>query len=240
MCKKIQPAYRKCRLCWKQIDNDEKSLISHLNIWHKEECKNNQEMDSIGICDEYYRPYDEVNEAKRAISPRDFPKFITDGSYQIDMPLHYYSTWLNEMKETFHLEMEPDFQRGHVWTKEQQIKWLEFLFKGGKSGLVLYFNYPSWHAKVPEGAYNDMVCVDGLQRSTAILKFISDSIPVFGTYYTEFKESRLLNRFMVKININDLKTKKEVLQWYLDMNDGGVVHTSEEILRVKRLLEQEK
>jgi hypothetical protein len=44
---------------------------------------------------------------------------------------------------------------------------------------------------------------------------------------------------IIKLNINDLKTKKEVLQWYLDFNTGGTVHTEEEIVKVKKLLEQE-
>ncbi len=38
--------------------------------------------------------------------------------------------------------------------------------------------------------------------------------------------------------MNDLRTEKEVLQWYVDMNSGGTPHTSEEIERVKRMIEQ--
>lgn len=33
---------------------------------------------------------------------------------------------------------------------------------------------------------------------------------------------------------------KVVLQWYLDMNTGGTVHSEEEIARVRNLLEQEQ
>ncbi len=40
------------------------------------------------------------------------------------------------------------------------------------------------------------------------------------------------------LNVNDLKTEKEVLQWYVDMNAGGTPHTSEEIEKVKRMIEQ--
>jgi hypothetical protein len=40
--------------------------------------------------------------------------------------------------------------------------------------------------------------------------------------------------------VNDLKTKAEVLQWYLDINSGGVVHTETELEKVKRLLTKEK
>ena len=38
-------------------------------------------------------------------------------------------------------------------------------------------------------------------------------------------------------NVNNLKTKKEVLKWYLEMNTGGTVHTKDELNKVKGMLE---
>lgn len=38
------------------------------------------------------------------------------------------------------------------------------------------------------------------------------------------------------VHVNNLKTEKEVLQWYIDMNAGGTPHTTEEIDRVKKLI----
>ena len=43
---------------------------------------------------------------------------------------------------------------------------------------------------------------------------------------------------MMILNVNDLKTEKEVLQWYVDMNAGGTPHTNEEIERVKRMIKE--
>ena len=39
---------------------------------------------------------------------------------------------------------------------------------------------------------------------------------------------------------NDLETRAEVLQWYIDHKAGGIAHTDEEINKVKILLENEK
>ena len=84
-----------------------------------------------------------------------------------------------------------------------------------------------------------MVCVDGLQRFTAIERFVNDEIKVFGCLFSEYEDSvRMSNT--IKININDLQTREEVLQWYIDFNSGGTVHTDEEIDKVKMLLEKEK
>lgn len=87
--------------------------------------------------------------------------------------------------------------------------------------------------------YNDYVCVDGLQRITAVQRFINNEIPIFGTYFNEFEDKPRL-KYTVKINVNDLKTEQEVLRWYVDMNAGGTPHSKKEIERVKKLIEETK
>lgn len=93
---------------------------------------------------------------------KDIPPFTSSGSYQIDCSPEYLVEWIEKEQEEMGLELNPDFQRGHVWTEQQQIAFLEYFLRGGKSGTILYFNCPSWHHNVPDGAYNDYVCVDGL------------------------------------------------------------------------------
>jgi uncharacterized protein with ParB-like and HNH nuclease domain len=165
----------------------------------------------------------------------DIPQFTRDGAWQCDFTLDYLVKHINEEIEEHGLQLNPDFQRGHVWTEEQQVAWLEFFLKGGKSGKIIYLNKPSWHFTVPDGAYDDYVCVDGLQRITAIQRFVNNEIKVFGSYYKEFTDKlRITNS--IKLNVNDLKTEKEVLQWYVDMNMGGTPHTDDEIDRVKQMI----
>ncbi len=40
------------------------------------------------------------------------------------------------------------------------------------------------------------------------------------------------------LNVNDLKTEREVLQWYVDMNAGGTPHTSDEIEKVRKMIQE--
>jgi hypothetical protein len=62
---------------------------------------------------------------------------------------------------------------------------------------------------------------------------------VFGSYFEEYEDSlRLVNDATMLLNVNDLKSEKEVLQWYVDMNAGGTPHTNEEIERVKKMIEK--
>lgn len=80
---------------------------------------------------------------------RDIPQFISGGSYQVDVQMEYLIKWIDEMIQNEGLQLCPDFQRGHVWTEEQQIKYIEFVLRGGKSGKVIYLNNPSWHRRSP-------------------------------------------------------------------------------------------
>lgn len=143
---------------------------------------------------------------------KDIPKLTSIGSYQINVPLDYIVDTIKKWEEDdyYNLQLNPDFQRGHVWTEEQQISYVEYLLKDGKSSRIIYFNNPSWMGK-PSTDYNDFVCVDGLQRLTAVIKFMNNELKVFGNYYNEFEDKISFNIDLL-FNINNLKTKKEVLQ----------------------------
>ena len=131
--------------------------------------------------------------------------------------------------------MNPDFQRGHVWTRAQQIAFCEFQLRGGNSGRTIYWNNPSWN----RGFDKPTVLVDGKQRLTAVLAFLNNEIPVFAHYRKEYTDRTDMIRVRFEFIVNDLQTRREVLQWYLDLNTGGTIHTSEEIEKVKKLLKSE-
>jgi hypothetical protein len=66
-------------------------------------------------------------------------------------------------------------------------------------------------------------------------------VPVFGGHiFSDFKDRLHITGPRFRWHVNDLDTRAEVLQWYLDLNTGGVVHTSAEIKRVQALLAKEQ
>lgn len=80
--------------------------------------------------------------------------------------------------------------------------------------------------------------MDGLQRITAIRRFMNGEIPVFESYINEYEDDMSIVRHNIKVNINNLKSEKDVLQWYVDMNAGGTPHSSEEIDRVIKMIQK--
>lgn len=160
---------------------------------------------------------------------------IADGNYRVSMSLDDIKDRIERDINKYGLNLNPDFQRTHVWNMEQRILYVEFLLKGGKSNPI-YFNHEGW-MKSFQGEY---VIVDGKQRLTSILMFLNNEFPVFknkdldgiGFYAKEF--DRIPND--VEFIINDLPNRKLVLQWYLQINRGNVAHTKEELDKVENMI----
>ena len=169
----------------------------------------------------------------------DIKRFTSEGSYGADYPISAIPRAIKYFQKDFNLQLNPDFQRGHVWTRKQEIAFMEFIFRGGKTARTIYFNHPGWNDM--EFSQHEFVCVDGLQRLITILKFMDNKVPVFGGNYLKDIEdfSKFDIRYTMRFNINNLKTRKEVLQWYLEFNTGGTVHSQKEIDRVKELIRKE-
>jgi len=181
---------------------------------------------------------------------KDIPQFCQDGHYQVDTCLDMFEENIKRYEVEYGLILNPDFQRGHVWSRDQQIAFVEYFLKGGRSGRTLYFNHPfwmRWQEKYKPETYHDFVVVDGLQRITALLAFVRGELPAFGLYVYSLLNPPNAERFDGKlmtlecnsnliININNLPTRAKVLNWYLQMNSGGTPHTEAELKKVRDML----
>lgn len=168
---------------------------------------------------------------------QDVPQFTRVAPYAVDVGWDYLKDHLENHGVGNDLDLDPDFQRGHVWSEDKRVGFVEFVLRGGTSARNLYFNCPGF----AHGRLGNYVLVDGKQRLTAAVDFLDDKIKVFGgLVYSDFTDRLDIMTVRFRWHVNDLKTRAEVLQWYLDLNTGGVVHTSEEIEKVKCLLAKEK
>lgn len=167
----------------------------------------------------------------------EIPKFKEFGMVN---PINYgfvtYVDFIKEQVDKYNLQLNPIFQRGHIWTEEQQSKYIEFILRGGKTGRDFYFN--------DNEETVEYICVDGLQRTTAFIRFVDGEIKAFNQYFNEFEFTKReaggisLPEYRVNVYRNFLKSQKEVLQWYVDMNAGGTPHTSDEIERVRKMIQE--
>lgn len=165
-------------------------------------------------------------------------QFVPAAPYMVHVGLDYLAETVVRYVVEYNFDMSPDFQRGYVWTMEQKTRFVEYMLQGGRSGLDIYTNCPFWNSSSNPKEEDDwFVLVDGKQRLNATLGFLSNEVPVFGgNYHRDFTDRLRLTQCNFRWHVNSLRTRKECLQWYLDLNTGGTVHTEDELNKVRSLL----
>lgn len=162
------------------------------------------------------------------------PRFTPMPNYRVTMSWDFMERWIQEHSK-YSIDMNPEFQRAHVWSEDQQRRYVEYILKGGASGREVYWNQSGWMNDFKGTLY----LVDGKQRIEAVRRFMNNEIAIFDGDYRKDYEGIMPLDASFNWNINTLKTYKEFLQWYIDLNDGGIAHTTEEIAKVKILLQKE-
>jgi len=171
----------------------------------------------------------------------EIPKLIRN-KYSINVGWGYLETWLTTHGQGG-VDLNPDFQRPHVWDCPKRVKYIEYCLSGGPSSRHLWWNCHDWDGEniLP------LVIVDGKQRMEAVRQFMKNKLPIFksaknpaGSLFEDFTDKLDLTEACFVMNVNNLKLRSEVLTWYLQLNAGGVMHTEDELSRVRDLLRKEK
>lgn len=170
----------------------------------------------------------------------DIPQLPTN-RYEVDVEWGLLLHCVAEHERVDGLDLLPVFQRGHVWTEAQQVAYVEAMLMGVEVSRTLIFNHYEWEyghgsPPYPKGT---MAIIDGLQRLTAVSRFMRDEITAFGKRLSEFQGRLRFNNARFKFRVLCLPDEAAVIRMYLALNAGGTPHTAEEIERVKALLKKE-
>lgn len=170
---------------------------------------------------------------------------LENAIYQCEFGFTYLRHALNGYANDWGgLELNPDFQRGHVWTTQQQTNFIENVLRGivPSSGFLIQFNCPNWvndhcQGDLPRG----LQCIDGLQRISAVLDFLDGKVKPFGLHVDDldlssFSMKRSHYRFI--FSVYDFQNKADLLDHYIAINAGGTPHSEEEILRIKKMRDE--
>lgn len=138
------------------------------------------------------------------------------------------------------IDLTPAFQRGHVWTTHQQEGFIASALRNllPESALNIQLNCPNWTDDDYDGdLLPGVVCIDGLQRLTAVLKFMDGELSPLGLTIRDFDNSsfHIKTHFCLRIQMFEHKYEADLLQHYLDHNSGGTPHSPSEIDRVTAL-----
>lgn len=122
-------------------------------------------------------------------------------------------------------EAVPPFQRDNdKWTEEMQISFIENLIMGYATDLMLF--------EIGDTTMTQCKILDGLQRITAIYRFLSEEIKAFGKTASQLREAKILypRTGRITLRIYTFETELEAVNFYISMNEN-ITHSQEDIYR---------
>lgn len=107
----------------------------------------------------------------------------------------------------------PEFQRSFVWTQEQQVRFIDSIFRGIPLGTYSYTK-------------NNFILLDGQQRITTIYNFINNKFQYMGRYFKDLTEKELFDFKMTifPAYVSNNETDDYMKNYYDLMNFGGTPH----------------
>lgn len=173
----------------------------------------------------------------------------------VKMDIRHLKDWMAQFEgipsnysyENVLLELNPEFQRGHVWKLNQQIAFVENLLRGIDINKTIRFNDLTMrpYDDADDILKNKIICIDGLQRLTAIIDFVDGKYKVFNNQLSyddilnhpdKASMRRIFNSALLQFEFLQITSYKEVLEYYIDLNFGGVAHTPADIQIAKDIL----
>lgn len=135
------------------------------------------------------------------------------------------------------LNMNPDYQRGSVWSLRQKRAYVGYILEGGET-LPLILNIPDSGA-----AYSELI--DGKQRLTAICEWISGEFNarLYDGREVSYKileadpvSKRLMNSAVMLTIGTVCLPRRKAIEYYLKLNGAGSPHTDAELQHARTLL----
>lgn len=150
---------------------------------------------------------------------------------------------IDRFQKEHRANLDPEFQRGHVWTREQQIAYVEYRLMGGESAGEITFVTDAWDHLKREATF--MALLDGKQRLHAIRLFMNGTNPAFLRTIDAYGKNKLILRQYIHWRVIEVPNYADALGLYLQLNAGGTSHTRAEIdkviaLRAKELAKSAK
>jgi hypothetical protein len=122
----------------------------------------------------------------------------------------------------------PPFQRPLVWTRAQEIAFIESIWLGFSIGGCCTHDI-DWDLDENVKPYSGWL-IDGQQRLTTLQRYWDDEFKVYGQYFSELSKKDRFRLLRTKFpqNIPKVNDEKIIKELYNRMAFGGTAHTPEQ------------
>lgn len=149
---------------------------------------------------------------------------------------------MHMMCKEYGIDLEPEYQRGLVWSDVQKWSLIDSIMKNIDIGKFTIIRRPwgSDHSKPMTPKLYEML--DGKQRITALWEFYTSQFKYNGLYYYELhpRDRSHFKNYRISYAECEPLTDEQKYRYFLKLNTTGVPIDQEHIERVRRLWRQAK
>lgn len=157
-------------------------------------------------------------------------QLVPDCTYRVDFGMLRMEAFI----EQYQIDMDPPYQRDYVWDIHQKQKFVGALIQNPNSIPIFWFNWKNKsHTKGAE-------IVDGKQRMKALLEWGQGKFeaicPCEETFHVDQldENSKRYASYMCTCKMHFVCLSPiEVMKFYLALNSGGTIHSSEDLSKVR-------
>ena len=177
----------------------------------------------------------------RGNAVNDIEKFEKDDDVRISYQQRDASSLLSMMVNKYGIDLEPEYQRGNVWSDLQKYNLVDSVFNNIDIGKFTIIKRP-WgnNSNVPlTPKLYEML--DGKQRLTALFEFYIGRFRYKGKYYYELhpRDQGHFKHYSISWGETSPLTKEQKYRYFLKLNTTGTPVDKKHIEKVKKLWEQE-
>lgn len=157
-----------------------------------------------------------------------------------DIQFSYSSRHLNGLLWSYYssgIDLNPDYQRGNVWTPEQEYMLIDSIFKNIDIGK---FTVIRRSFKERLSHYYEML--DGKQRTVALLRFYESRFRYKGRYFHELcaRDQGHFENYIINYAETEPLTDEQKYRYFLKLNTSGKPVDPEHIKKVEKMWEEKR
>jgi len=178
-----------------------------------------------------YRPWQDLIK----IIPYRDEIFSQEDTMRLDFCQMMLGDVISSFFYNFGTDMEPEYQRGLVWTLDDKTALLDSIFNNRDIGKFVFI-----HLGYTGDIMHEML--DGKQRLSAIMDFCEDRYEYNGYTYSQLHPRDRLQIDNYRINVavtRNLLTRKEKLEYFLTLNTRGRDQTTQHLDKVRGMLTEQ-
>lgn len=154
-----------------------------------------------------------------------------------DIDIRYSQREISSLlNHTYHFgfNLNPDYQRGDVWTLKDKQNLISSIFKNIDIGKFTFIK--------PDYIMDDYEVLDGKQRLTTILEYYEDRFEYSGFKFSDLckKDQRHFRGYNISWGESSGLTKEQKLRYFIKLNTTGKIMSQEHIDKVKEMLKELK